>query len=488
MAIDSGKFQALFQKLMKVNLFGAAPPPPPFGTQPTLAKLQKLVTSSSQLLPATFRDGYAVPLEQNLSQVLAQIGQDLTTLEAITGAVYQHAQKTGLPQLHRFLAVISDLYRSFLSKKRRVAANFPIVETVPPLAMFQNKGDNGPYTIPSDDIETLIKAAIGVVSLPAVYRDHPLLWTSLAHETGGHDVIHADTDLMPEMRAGVRKLLGGPATIGSPGKLSQKQIIALLWDYWMDEAAADIYGVLNVGPIFGHNLAVFFSVLNAEASHTNTPSLRTQSGFDPNDPEQSLDPHPTDLLRLSLIQGAVQGLTGLSKDAIKNYSADYDALANLCAPNTTEIEIAGNVLLAPGQRVPVQASFPLADMQQAAFQAGQFIATAKFQALSNHSIQDIETWDDLDEQTAQSIATTLASSGSVVGHGDDAQLLAGSNLAILADPAIYDAASQLLNAALDQSFADDPFWAKPHADRAFYRTYGMNLHLSPAKRARHAKA
>jgi hypothetical protein len=486
MAIDTAKFQSFFEKLMKIKLFGSAPPPPPFGKTPTVAKLQKAITPGAQLLPTVFRDGYATPLQQNLSQVLAQLQGDVTTIEAVTGAVYQQAQKVGQPQLHRFLAVISDLYRSFLSKKRRTAANFPIVETVPPLAMFQNKGDSGPFTIPSDDIENLIGAAIGVVSMPAVYRDHPVLWTALSHETGGHDVIHADVNLMPEMRAGVRQALGGPSTITSSTNLTQKQIIALLWDYWMDEAAADIYGVMNVGPIFGHNLAVFFSALNAQASNSNTPSLRTQSGFDPNDSQQLLDPHPTDLLRLSLIQGAVQSLTGLAATTIKSYSADFDALANLCAPGATKIDIAGNLLLGPGQRVPVQASFPLADMQAAAVTAGAFIAKAKFKALSQHSIQDIETWDDLDEQTAQSIATALAKNTSVAGLGDDAQLLAGANIAILDDPTLYQPATQLLNLALDESFANDPFWIKPQADRTFLRTFSMELF--PQQRARRAKA
>jgi hypothetical protein len=486
MALDTAKFQAFFEKLLKINLFGSAPPPPPFGKKPTVANLQKAITPGAQLLPTVFRDGYATPLQQNLSQVLAQLGQDLTSLEAVTGAVYQQAQKTGLPELKRFLAVISDLYRSFLSKKRRTAASFPIVETVPPLAMFQNKGDSGPFTIPSDDIENLIGASIGVVSMPAVYRDHPVLWTALSHETGGHDVIHADVNLMPEMRAGVRQTLGGPATITSSTNLSQKQIIALLWDYWMDEAAADIYGVMNVGPMFGHNLAVFFSALNSQAAKSNTPSLRTQSGFDPSDPQQLLDPHPTDLLRLSLVKGAVQSLTGLAKGTIANYSADFDALAELCAPDAKQIDIAGNLLLGPGQRVPVQASFPLADMQAAAFKAGAFIATAKFNALSQHSIQDIETWDDLDEQTAQSIATALAKDTSVAGLGDDAQLLAGANVAILADPTLYQPATDLLNLALDESFANDPFWIKPQADRTFIRVFSMDLF--PPGRARRAKA
>jgi hypothetical protein len=128
----------------------------------------------------------------------------------------------------------------------------------------------------------------------------------------------------------------------------------------------------------------------------------------------------------------------------------------------------------------------MADMQDAAFRAGAFIATARFNALSQHSIQDIETWSDLDEQTAQSIATAMAKNTSVAGLGDDAQLLAGANIAIFADPALYDQATQLLNLALDESFANDPFWIKPQADRAFFRTVSMDL--IPPQKAKGAKA
>ena len=100
-------------------------------------------------------------------------------------------------------------------------------------------------------------------------------------------------------------------------------------------------------------------------------------------------------------------------------------------------------------------------MKQSARQVGDYLATAKLQALEGHSIQDIETWSDADEVTAQGIMTAFLDEESVVNRGDDAQLLAGATLAVLARPRLYDRVTELLAEALDQSFAQDPIWGLP---------------------------
>jgi hypothetical protein len=293
---------------------------------------------------------------------------------------------------------------------------------------------------------------------------------------------------MPEMQASLIKALGGPTSVGNPSSLSQTQLMALLWAYWLDEAAADIYGILNVGPVFGHNLAVFFAALNAEGSKTKKISLRTFSGFDPNDPDKTLDPHPTDLLRLSLAQGVIENLAGLSGSARTAYSADMDSLIQICAPGATNIQIVGVMHLGPGTRIPIQGTFPLADMQKTAFAVGKFIVTEKFKALGNHSIQDIETWDDKDEQTALGIAAALKANSSVVGMGDDAQLLAGANLALLDQPSLYAGVTSRINDALDASFAEDPYWATPHADKAFIRNVSLDFEPNMPRLTKRARA
>src|SRR5579862_5387563 len=85
----------------------------------------------------------------------------------------------------------------------------------------------------------------------------------------------------------------------------EEQWQGLLWDYWMDEAAADVYGLLNMGPSFAFNLAILLTVFIGQFQKppATKPSLRNASGAGD---DNALDVHPTDLLRLALAQGVIQ--------------------------------------------------------------------------------------------------------------------------------------------------------------------------------------
>lgn len=461
MAITATSLGRLFDVLMKVKLTAATPPPPPFGRRPTVARVQALVDAGAQLLPKLFRDSYSAPLAAHLKPLVSQsvAAGDLTTLETLTGAVYQHNQRVGKTELHRFLAVISNLYRSFLDEKKRTQAQFPLRETLPPMAMFQNRADDGPFTMTVDVVNQLFGAAVGVVSLPAAYRDHPFFWAALAHETGGHDVLHADPALLSELSSGVRNMFGAAS-----------RNLGLLWAYWMDEAASDVYGVLNVGPSFGLSLTAFFAALLAQLNRPagKVPVLRTQAG---GDEFGRLDPHPIDILRLHLILGVVENLEGLSQARRQQYSEDLLALAEICAGSATSVELEGRVKLDSGETLFLRNSFPLIDMQDAARRVGAFIATAELNALGGHRIQDVETWDDPDEEKAIQVAAAVESGKAITGIGDDAQLLAGVTLALYENPNLYSRATTLLAAGLDESFDNDPFWGSAKPDRALTRPH-----------------
>ena len=156
-------------------------------------------------------------------------------------------------------------------------------------------------------------------------------------------------------------------------------------------------------------------------------------------------------------------------DAAKRAShvAAVEKIARLIAGGVSTIHIEGIANLGSSTRVPVKADIPLADAADAARKVGKMIATHKFKALNHHSIQEIESWDDDDEAAAAAIAQRIMQRQSIVGHGDDAQLLAGATLTLLRKPQLYDSAQSLLNDALDDSFRPDPIWRALKADHAF---------------------
>ena len=428
--------------------------------------------AGAPFLPQTYAEAYTKPLEADLRRLisLARRG-DPTAAETLTGAVYQHAPDSpNAAALDRFLAVISNMYRSFLDKDKRASAGVSLVEALPPLAMFQHDGGDGPFTLPVDDVQQLIGSKVGVVSMPATYAPHPVIWAALAHETGGHDVTHADAGLLTELGNGIAAAFAGMAVDPS---ISRDQL-AQLWSYWIDEASADVYGLLNIGPAFAPNLAAFFAALNARATG-GPPSLRMDSGFQANDPNQILDPHPTDIVRLHLAIGVIESLAGLAADKRSSYVQMIEGIAAMLG-NGSMVKIVGNIPISDNQLQPFEAAVPLAVMQQAARNVGGYIATARLNALNGHSIQDIETWDDNDERVAQTINTALAAGKPVVSLGDDAQLLAGATLALLDQPGKYKAVTEALNAALDKSFQTDPIWGVPTADAAYIR-YAKKLAL-----------
>src|ERR1051325_8553800 len=235
----------------RIHFTRSGPPGVPFHDPFDVVALQRVIGTNAPHVPMSYQTGYSAPLERRLPAFVASLRAQLQhtmpgaspdeiaaeaagILEPYIGPVFDIAQGHVRPELRRFQAVISDLSRSFLSDEQRARVQLPLVEKLPPLATFAHKADSGPFTIPSDDMKRDFGITVGVVSLPSSYRDHPIVWPSLGHEVGGHDVLHADPGLLPELAKHVQSAI--------PDKT-----LGRLWAYWMDEAASDVYGLLNVG-------------------------------------------------------------------------------------------------------------------------------------------------------------------------------------------------------------------------------------------------
>jgi hypothetical protein len=224
-------------------------------------------------------------------------------------------------------------------------------------------------------------------------------------------VVHAIPQLLEELQAGVGTALAHTSVAG----LGREELVDL-WKYWMDEAVADVYGILNVGPTFGLIMAAYHAAYsNNQAPRLEIPKVRMASA----------DSHPPAILRIHLAIGVAESLDELREATRNVYIDDLKRLVDLCASGDV-VEISGPAL--GGRKKP---KLPLAEMQEAARQVGKHIAKVKLKALGDQSIQDIETWDDADEACGRAVTRALADGKPIAAlkHDgrliDDGQLFAG---------------------------------------------------------------
>ena len=486
MEFQSSNFRELCRTFAAIDLFGRDRSAfRPLGHR---SEIVKAFETGAAYLPIAYRKAYVQFVRDVIPALLIRRkeidrSQRYHYLERLLAPVYGHAPPYAShdirPQLRRFLAVVSNLYRSFNDPKKRASLNIPVVDTLPPLAFFQVVSNQGPYTITTERMARETGSEVGVVSLPASYRNDPILWSILAHEVCGHDVVHTDATLIPELVKKVRELFVGRNFCPSE-KPDINNLNALLWSYWIDEAVSDIYAIMNMGPTYALILVALISAMvmrdqiNGNGSRKALGKLPNKSEpLDKDGGNMRMDGHPTDILRPYVALGAIEALNGLSPHLRRAYSRAVEKAVDLTSGGQSTISFEGLVEVTHTNWVMINEKVPLRSMQLAAKKVGKFIATHRLSAYAGASVQDIETWDDTDERIAAKIARYVLSGKSVIAQGDDAQLLAGANLAALSDPKRYRQSSKLLELALDDSFNRDPIWAGPRLDLvfsgAFYR-------------------
>jgi hypothetical protein len=398
-----------------------------------------------------YQDGYVEPLNGRLTP-LAEVARKASNQEpapTLLGAVYGHDPENQVSTpLRNLLLVVADLYRSFLAKEKLARLNLHLIETVPPLAAFRAQGDAGPFTYPADSVEAMIGARIGVVSIPSVYRNHPLLWGLLAHETGGHDVIHACEPLLPELCRGIQSMFDATVPVwGSAGTE-----LGALWCNWADETTADVYGILNYGPAYAIGLVSWLVALSSTQPSTSLPVAFSTASVGSNG---VLDTHPPDLLRIWLAVGVVEVLGCLDPWWRAGYASLLRSVAQSLAP--AAMTIRGEV---PSGDTNTSLNWlvPAAVMQQSAEMVGRYIASAHLKSLNGHTIQDIETWDDADERMAMACGRWIVGGAALPDAADPSHLIVGATYSALLAPEGYERWNTSLCRALDALSKRDPVW------------------------------
>jgi hypothetical protein len=113
----------------------------------------------------------------------------------IAQSILQHGERYNKTPTDAFQEVVSDLYDGFLSAEDRRGIKPPDLMIIAPLVKWGNP-ESGPYTWPADATgEFDVKTAI--VNLPPANAEQGIFaWAAIGHETAGHDIIHADNELL----------------------------------------------------------------------------------------------------------------------------------------------------------------------------------------------------------------------------------------------------------------------------------------------------
>jgi len=322
-------------------------------------------------------------------------------------AILQHAEGYAAKATGAFQEVVSDLYDGFLSQEDRSHIKLPDRDTITPIVKWGNPQD-GPYTITIESARQ-IKVGCAVVNLPPAIASGVLVgWSSLAHETAGHDIAHADEGLVPEMKQRVQDAIAASKKIAGA---SLKKTLASYWGRCMDETSADIMGILNMGPAPAIGMIPFFRSFLVQFGRQ--PHLRNEG--------PSGDPHPADILRVMLGAAAVKLLSfgsasdwaaAISKEGLKDLTTIY-----LDGDGTTK-----------GTKVDADAAQASADIVAAT------LITTPFETLHRHSLQEIQDWKESDEQIAQGLRAVLRKQSPAT-----AEELKGAYAAHLVAAAVYEA-------------------------------------------------
>lgn len=338
------------------------------------AAAKPLINFLKNLGEARFLQIFGSQATDDQSATLQQILPDA----ALAVLVYDSQASLGV---NAFEEVVSDIYDNFLSDESRVnkqkkgrPIHPPTYGVIPPLVKFGNQ-DSGPYTWTGDSTAQILGMKCAIVSLPPSQLNGGLLaWSSLGHETGGHDITHADKGLLDELAQKIH------------AAVLAKFHSTDLADYWArctDEITADALGYLNVGPSLGISLIGYFRALG-------DGKLRTVGS--------TSDPHPIDLLR------GYFGANVVKRLKFKAAAEWSETIVNETDKDKGDLYFVDD----SGNYIPFPVSF--ADAVASTDEVAKVILGAQLTTLQLHTFKELERgWEDSDQAIVDTLVPILQS-------------------------------------------------------------------------------
>lgn len=161
--------------------------------------------------------------------------------EALLQRDYTKYPREEFDQLVAFQAIVSDIHKT---------SDLPEDQNIPPLAVWTKSRGSSPHAIPLS-VTRKIDVKAGIVCLHPDYRNAGILaWSSIGHEVGGHHFLGGYRGLIAEFKEIVKKsIIENPELIERyRGQEHHIEIMSTYLSERINEFAADVLGVLNMGP------------------------------------------------------------------------------------------------------------------------------------------------------------------------------------------------------------------------------------------------
>jgi hypothetical protein len=406
----------------------------------SFSALRSRLARAAEHLPAEYRRAVAQPLLDRLDALGPAGWGELTAGDPdregearlyldVAQAVLQRGEGYQAPATAAFQEVVSDLYDGFVSAEARRGVKPPDAGVAAPLVRWGSAAD-GPYTWPAS-VTGQLRIGAAIVSLPAANARAGLLaWPAIAHETAGHDIVEADRGLQDELGRAIRANL-----------LAGKLPLALA-DYWADrvsESAADVLGVLNMGPAAAVSLIGYFRAMNG--AFGGTAALRNVG--------RAEDPHPADIARAYLAAEAVRLLSfeGAGRWADR---LEAEAERDLGRIRLGDVAVTAGIARASAAAV------------------AKAISETPLRALEGRTLHGVQDWSDRDEAIVADLRRALQDG--TAGAGAAGSYAAGTYAAHAVAAGVYEAVAGAepparalagMIGVLDAMSARNPAWAAP---------------------------
>jgi len=397
--------------------------------------------------------GLGSVLQKEYDREILQHGEDafldikLARLtDAIIGAWTDWADDHKRPALKRFRVIVEDFYVTPLAKLIvSLKSGQSLPTTSYPIVTFSDTQTLGIHTISPDVMDRMANIPVGLISMPAAYADFPVLWVALAHEICGHDVVRAfdqssdgDSKLFLELMASFDRI---SPTI-TPGWEE-------VWKAWLEEAIADVYGLIVMGPMFAVGMAAWLSTTNAASNALPTNKLGELTNFIwLND--GSISEHPPNLIRLHILAGALKWLI-TDESTRDSYIATIDELIEGASGGQTHVAVI------EGSAGEIAFRYPIEPLTADARIIGRHLASVRLPMLGCRCIAELMPWDNTKEENAREIARLFVTDAASWTPSDlssfsSVYMMAGAFMAMTYDPRKLTVINERLMGALDKRY------------------------------------